>query len=211
METLRTPERIPTNGELTKLVDSFEETVKCLMDVRHVETETTEDVKLRHKDTLDSMDTIAYGQKPLSAAAKYYRKTVLEDGTEIRFQFNPDNPLNDGAVPVKVDINLPEDKHIKISSLKDARLRRFGVTNYDKRDSYENPGSEKRLHGYQFAAGENIRSRPVIGVDGFRDISEDTNNAIRLEILQALHKLIVEAMYQPYQKPVRNWFQKLLS
>ena len=24
METLRTPERIPTNGELTKLVDSFE-------------------------------------------------------------------------------------------------------------------------------------------------------------------------------------------
>ena len=176
------------------------------MDVRHAETETTEDVKLRHKDTSDSMDTIAYGQKPLPAAAKYYRKTVLEDGTEIRFQFNPDNPLNDGAVPVKVDINLPEDKHIKISSLKDACLRRFGATNYDKRDSYENPGSEKRFTVIN--PGENIRSRPVIGVDGFRDISEDTNNAISLDPSQALHKLIVEAMYQPYQKP-RNLVSKI--
>ena len=200
MEKLRTSERIPTKEELTRLVDGFVETVKCLMDVRGVQRESTE---------LDM--TYVMGDLPLSIAINYHRETVLEDETVIRFEFNPAKLLDDGAVPVRILIGSPEDKYIKIPSLKDARLPHFCVTNYDKRGSYDDPKPEKRSHGFQFVAGGKNFDGKGFGVDGFSGMSEDANNAIRLEILQVLHKLIVDAMYQPYQRPMRSWFQKVLS
>lgn len=211
MEKLESFEHVPTKEELTRLVDSFAETVKCLMDVKNARTETIEDVKHKHRNDVDGMETTAYDPKPLSVAAKYYRKTVLEDGTEIKLIFNPDNPLDDGAVPVKIEIKLPadRDKYIKINSLRNAQFYRCGVANYTAENDCNSTAPEQRSHGYQFVA-ENW-SGEDFDVGGFDDVSEDDNNMIRTEILQALHKLIVDTMYQPYQRPARKWFKKLFS
>lgn len=200
METLDTLELIPTKEELTRLVGSFAETVECLMDIRGTRTETPEDVRRRHRD--DEMDTM-YGYRP--AVFKFYRKIVLKDGTEIRLVFNPpDKSLGNVGVVVKIGItHLPADRFIKINGLKNARFHTFTIANY----SIGSNSPEPILPG--FLLGANDCKGGKFDVDSSKDIPE--KNSICGEILHELHKLIIEAMYQPYQKPARNWFQKVFS
>lgn len=200
METLKTSERVPTKEELTRLVDGFAETVKRLMDIRNTPTETDEDVRRRHRD--DEMDPM-YGYRP--AVFKFYRKTVLKDGTEIRLAFNPpDKSLNNVKAAVKIGItHLPADKFIKVNGLKNARFHTVAIANY----SIGSSSPEPILPGFLLLA--NDCSGREFDVGGSKDIPE--KNSICGEILHELHKLIIEAMYQPYQKPTRNWFQKLFS
>lgn len=203
METLGvTSERIPTVEKLTEFVNCFVEEVKQLMDLMNIQTETADDVACRVRNKVGMKADYDYRKSVFN----FYRKAVLEDGTEIRLAFNPSDEF--GRVEIKIEITkIPPGRSIKMNELKHAGFHTVRVSNYSiKKDSPQST-SQQTVHGFQLLVED--RNGREFDIDSSSDIPE--KNSIGVKILYELHKFIVDEMYKPYTKPARTWFQKLFS